>query len=223
LKKNSSSLTSPLSSHCRGDAVLKTKFTAVLLAGGKSTRMGRDKALLPVKWQGTRQPLWKRQLSVLEELQPAEIFLSGVSREDCPKSVAVLSDEVAGAGPLSGILTCLRAASCDRVLVLAVDLGRMTSPYLAELLAASQPECGVVPIRDGRYEPLAAVYPKIAYKIAQHQLEQGARTLQEFISALVESALLRPQKIRPDELRLFENWNSPEDYAAAGYSLPEAL
>src|SRR5437016_10077580 len=56
------------------------EFAAALIAGGKSRRMGGDKALLPVSWRGREMPLWKRQLSVLQELKPAQIVLSGPDR-----------------------------------------------------------------------------------------------------------------------------------------------
>ncbi|MCL4790411.1 MAG: NTP transferase domain-containing protein [Verrucomicrobia bacterium] len=75
-------------------------FSAVILAGGKSSRMGRDKAWLPLDGQ----PLLARQIELVRELTPKEIFISGLADTDytslgCP----VLTDEFADAGPLAGI------------------------------------------------------------------------------------------------------------------------
>ena len=60
-------------------------FTAALLAGGKSRRMGRDKAYLSVEWKGASMPLWERQLAVLQSLAPirARDFRSAQGRVPC--------------------------------------------------------------------------------------------------------------------------------------------
>ena len=79
-------------------------FAAVLLAGGRSRRMGRDKALLPLP-DGRR--LWQRQLAVLESLHPAELFISGSAREGVPSLIPCLDDETPGLGPLGGIVAAL--------------------------------------------------------------------------------------------------------------------
>jgi molybdopterin-guanine dinucleotide biosynthesis protein A len=69
--------------------IVKLPFAAALLAGGKSRRMGRDKALLPVEWEGASVPLWERQLSILKALAPAELVISGPHRKGYPTSVPV--------------------------------------------------------------------------------------------------------------------------------------
>ena len=75
-------------------------FSAVILAGGQSRRMGRDKAWLPLDGQ----PLLARQIELVRELAPEELFISGRSDTDytrlgCP----VLTDEFTDAGPLAGL------------------------------------------------------------------------------------------------------------------------
>ena len=78
---------------------------AVLLAGGKSSRMGRDKSALIVNGE----PLWQRQLAVLRATEPAELFISGMRDgpyADC--GVEILADGIPNCGPLGGIATALR-------------------------------------------------------------------------------------------------------------------
>jgi molybdopterin-guanine dinucleotide biosynthesis protein A len=95
---------------------LMLSFSAVLLAGGESTRMGRDKALLPLPDSGLL--LWQRQLRVLEELRPGQLFWSGHSREGMPTHLSVVSDVVEKAGPLAGICACLDILKSDLLVVL---------------------------------------------------------------------------------------------------------
>jgi molybdopterin-guanine dinucleotide biosynthesis protein A len=83
-------------------------FTAVLLAGGKSTRMGRDKA--GVLLHG--QPLWQRQLATLRAVQPAELFISGkADAAYAGAGVEIVADNFPGLGPLSGLEATLRRAT----------------------------------------------------------------------------------------------------------------
>ncbi len=123
---------------------------AVLLAGGESSRMGRDKSALPVNGE----PLWQRQLAVLRATEPAELFISGKS--DGPYAgcgVEILPDEFPGCGPLGGIATALRRCKSDRLLVLAVDMPAMTAAFLRTLLEQSQRTgMGIIPAvaADGR-------------------------------------------------------------------------
>src|SRR5579862_376258 len=94
-------------------------LSAVILAGGQSSRMGRDKARLEIGgW-----PLLARQIQLLRKVGVEEIFVSGRPDQDyaefgCP----VLSDRFAEAGPLAGIERALAEASLPWLLVVAVDM-----------------------------------------------------------------------------------------------------
>jgi molybdenum cofactor guanylyltransferase len=184
------------------------EFAAVLLAGGRSRRMGRDKALLPVFWQGREMPLWERQLSVLEELEPSQVVLSGPERTGL--TLVAVPDHWRDAGPLAGIATCLDFCGSEFLLVLAVDLPAMKSGCLRRMLLYSNQRCGVVPIRQGHYEPLAAVYPREVLPIAQARIRRGELKLQEFVRELVVTGLVRPWRVPPEMDDHFANWNWPE-------------
>jgi len=175
--------------------------------------MGRDKRLLRVDWQRESVPLWKRQLNVLRELAPVELLVSGLPDLEYPPDVRVVPDKVENGGPLAGILSCLTIAQSKLMLVLAVDLPHMSSKYLSSLVQRSAPGCGVVPEIGQDLEPVAAVYPVEAAAVALTFLRQGQLTLQTFARQLEQSGLIRIQKVAPDELPLFRNWNSPEDLA----------
>jgi molybdenum cofactor guanylyltransferase len=190
---------------------LATDFTAVLLAGGKSRRMGRDKAHLEVNWQGTCMPLWERQLAVLQSVAPEEIVISGPRKQGYPASITVLADRWAGVGPLGGIATCLSQTRSTLILVLALDLPQITPGFLMKLLARSEADCGVVPVHHDRFEPLIAVYPVAAMQVALDQLRREDYVLQHFIDKLLDARLMIGYDIELSEQHQLENWNTPED------------
>jgi len=190
---------------------VRLPFTAALLAGGKSRRMGRDKAFLPVEWQGNSVPLWDRQLSILKAIAPAELVVSGPRKQGYPASIRVFPDEWDDAGPLGGIATSLARIHQNMLLVLALDLPRIQPGFLQKLLGRCEADRGVVPMLNNRFEPLVAVYPKAAYGIAIAQLKKGDYVLQNFVSKLMHSRLITCFEVESDEQQQLENWNTPED------------
>jgi molybdopterin-guanine dinucleotide biosynthesis protein A len=183
-------------------------FSAVILAGGESTRMGRDKAWWPLDGQ----PLLARQIELVRELAPADIFISGRADTDysslgCP----VLTDEFANAGPLVGIAAGLKAASAPLILVLAVDMPDMTSTALHRLLDRCAAEMGVVPRVNHRVEPLAAYYPKAAAPLAVDLLKRQLRAVRTFAEHCKQAGLVALHDVEATDWKCFANWNSPAD------------
>jgi molybdopterin-guanine dinucleotide biosynthesis protein A len=186
-------------------------LSAVLLAGGKSERMGQDKALLPLPGSGLI--LWQRQLRVLEELEPQAIFWSGPERPGMPRRVRVVADIMRSVGPLAGICACLDLATTDLVVVLAVDLPRMTAAYLKKLVRQSTSVRGAVPERAGDFEPLAAVYPAMLRELAADRLRQGRYAMQDFVREALRRELVEAVPVKDADAAKFTNINSPEDLA----------
>jgi molybdopterin-guanine dinucleotide biosynthesis protein A len=186
--------------------ITRKRFAAALMAGGKSSRMGTDKALLTVKWRGAEIPLWKRQLTILEALEPDQLIFSGHQRPGLP--LVSVPDRWADSGPLAGIATCLDSCLFDYLLVLAVDLPLMESAFLKLLLLHSNDSKGTVPIKEGRYEPLVAVYPKQAFAVAVARIERSDLKLQDFVRQLVSLGLVGSLLVSPEMNGLFSNWNS---------------
>lgn len=185
-------------------------FTAALMAGGKSRRMGCDKKLL--KFDGV--PLWLRQIRLLKSLGPAEILISGSDAGPWGQCHPVVADEMAEAGPLSGIAAILRAAQFESVLVLAVDLPLMNRAFLAELLKRGSGG-GIVPRLGKNWEPLAAVYPRSCAVLAREALAVGDRSMQNFCRAVIAAQLAVTMPVEARDERLFANLNTPADLAAA--------
>lgn len=179
------------------------RCSAVLLAGGKSTRMGRDKALLEIDGE----PLWRRQLATLRALAPEQLLVAGPPRGE-GESIA---DAIAGAGPLGGIAAALGHCRAPLLVVLAVDLPQMTTAFLRGLLALAETGKGVVPRGDRFFEPLAAVYPASATPLAHAHLRRGDYSLQNFVAAAIAQDLVVARGLAAEEAALFTNLNSPAD------------
>lgn len=171
--------------------------------------MGRDKALLPLP--DAAGLLWQRQLAVLTELQPEEIFWSGPERPGLPGGIRIVPDEVPDAGPLAGLGACLEKSQSDLLVVLAIDLPRMTSTFLRSLIERSTSSCGIV-VREGdHFEPLAAVYPKGISELVNGQLARKSHALRDLVVLAIEQKMLRPVQMEEADRDLFTNWNSPGD------------
>ena len=206
-------------------------FSAVILAGGKSSRMGRDKAWLEIGGQA----LLARQTGLARELGAAEIFISG--RADGDYSAfdgRILHDKFSDAGPLAGIERALDAIKSPLLLVLAVDLPEMSAEFLRRLATRCAENSGGIPTSNGNLEPLAAFYPKAALpllvklfaaterrsparpgprpgksKPAERQI--GAPSVKHFAELCVQSGLARLVELGANDARYFTNWNSPAD------------
>ena len=187
-------------------------FSAVLLAGGKSQRMGRDKALLPLP--GSGELLWQRQLRVLKEVRPERIFWSGPARPGLPDDLSQVPDAVPNVGPLGGVCSCLRAAATDLLIVLAVDLPQMDADYLRKLARRCTPQRGAVPQRGDDFEPLAAIYPTLLRDLADDRLRQGRYAMHDFVREAIRRELLEAVPIGDEDAAKFVNVNLPEEWAA---------
>lgn len=187
-------------------------FSAVILAGGKSSRMGRDKAWLEVGGQR----LLDRQIELVREIGAEEVFISGRAEADYSGFHGhVLRDKFANAGPLAGIESALTAAKSPLLLVLAVDLVEMSAELLRRLAAGCSTNVGVIPRVNGNIEPLAAFYPKSAHGLARSQLAGGCFAVKDFAERCVQCGLSRFIELAASDAHHFTNWNSPADMKRA--------
>lgn len=185
-------------------------FAAAVIAGGKSSRMGRDKAFLEVD----DLPLWRRQIALLQGLSPAQVILSANPRQVFPslsERVTLVRDAVENAGPLAGLAAVLAASRCPRVLVIAVDMPELDAPFLEKLVAAE--ECVVFRDEAGFFEPFPAVYPAAAEDLAREALRTGRLALQDFLRERVDDGSMSAWPRVEEERRFFRSWNRPDDIA----------
>jgi len=183
-------------------------ISAVLLAGGESRRMGKDKATLVLHGK----PLWEIQLNLLRKLRPKEIFLS--ARSDPvwrPADVHFAPDQTPSRGPLSGLAATLPQIRTDHLLVLAIDMPLMTEDFLRSISSLIKPSCGVVPMIGDRPEPLAAIYPKGAESDVIAALSGPDSSLRSLAKRLIAVGKLRLVSVSKNEEAYFRNLNKPGD------------
>lgn len=198
-----------------GDSGLKSCADAsgVLLAGGRSKRMGRDKARLMVRGQ----PLWLRQLEVLRAVGAGELVVSGAP--DGPwagraTEWGVVLDSRPGSGPLGGLAAALDAMTGSWLVVLAVDMPCMEAAYLRALLESARAlSRGVIPVLKDFAEPLAAVYPREMGELAFDGLRKGEFSLQHWVREGVRLGMVELREVNRMEEPLFVNLNTPADFA----------
>ena len=185
---------------------------AAILAGGLSSRMGREKALLP--FQGV--PLITRIASLLRPLFPDLTVVTAnpeVARAaGCPS----VADVYPGCGPLGGIHAAL-GEDTRPCLVVACDLPFLNAAFLRHLCGLWNGHDAVVPFSDGGPEPLQAVYGGACVTTFGRHLAAAAtgtrvpslRRIMTEVSVL-EVPVEMARRFDP-ELALFENWNTPGD------------
>ncbi len=188
---------------------IRNPFSAVLLAGGRSTRMGRDKAALVIDGE----PLWQRQLATLRATGADELFISVRSDKLYEESgVATIEDLTRDAGPLAALEAVLPRIATTHVVVLAIDLPAMRAEFLAMLVeTALAKDCSVVPESDGRFEPLAAVYTPALLPLVIECLRGTDHSMQNLLRTATGRGLVFAHPLRSEERSYFRNINSPGD------------
>ena len=198
---------------------LNQDLTLLLLAGGASRRMGRDKASIPFP-SPLDPPLIQRVHDLLRPLA-ADCLVAGPASFEL--SCRLVGDAPGIAGPLGGLVAGLRGATTEYVLAVATDLP-LVEPRLAQhlLVRARARRCSgaVVCRRSGQLEPLFAVYRTGAAP----QLEAAAGLAPAHRGISLQLAILRldPLVVAEAEWRRFDpqgssfqGCNTPEELAAA--------
>jgi molybdopterin-guanine dinucleotide biosynthesis protein A len=183
-------------------------LTAVLLAGGESRRMGRDKAAVLFG----DEPLWRRQLRVLRDLGPEKVFVSARTQSSwLPNDTELLLDQPPSRGPISGLTKTLIQMQTSHLLVLAVDMPFVTREQLRLLCGLVTEGSGVVPMIGERMEPLAAIYSREAAPEFVAALAGTDFSLQRLISKLVAAGKMRTFLVPEQDQRLYLSLNEPDD------------
>jgi molybdopterin-guanine dinucleotide biosynthesis protein A len=188
-------------------------WTGVVLAGGRSSRMGQDKALLSLHPEGPT--LLDNALNLLTPVVD-DLLVVGHPEIHGHVGPFVIPDDHPGLGPLGGLVTAMRYASYDRLLVIAVDM-----PYVTEaLLLRLERELGhftdaAVPLHHGRPEPLVGSYHRRCLPVFQRLIAQGTLKMSLALDAVRSSRIAVDPGSGGWPAKLFNNINRPEDLGSA--------
>lgn len=197
-----------------------TSTAAVVLAGGRSSRMGSPKAWLP--WQG--RTLLQHVVDAVAVAGPVVVVRApGQDLPPLPPGVRVVDDPVEGLGPLQGLAVGLAALEQDVAFVCSTDLPHLVPAYVQCVLGALGPATDVVlPVVHGHRQPLAAAYrtalaPACAALVAQGRLRPAFLFEQVRTRELPEPALLAHAGLVAADPGLLSvvGVNTPEELARA--------
>jgi molybdopterin-guanine dinucleotide biosynthesis protein A len=185
---------------------LVVQASAVILAGGKSSRMGQDKSLIRIGGV-TILELLARQLQPLAR----EVLISSSD----PAShgflgLPLVPDEKPDCGPIMGILSCLSAAANEKVFFTPCDIPGLPGGFVMDLLVRAR-SADLVMATDakGRYEPLLAVYSRSLVPSIRSLVAEGQRR----IVSILELPGIKADFVSLAGQSWYHNLNSPEDLA----------
>ncbi|HLG69423.1 MAG TPA: molybdenum cofactor guanylyltransferase [Chloroflexota bacterium] len=184
--------------------------TGVLLAGGKSSRMGTNKALLRFP---NGQTVIERIVSRIRPLCSEVLLVTNTPADYEFLGLPMFPDEIPGASSLGGIYTGVLHASSPRVVVLSCDLPLVSSDLLAYLLALPFDYDLLMPFIGGRQQPLHAIYARTALDAMRAQIGAGDLKIVRLLETL-RGRVVTEAELPPEWLASFQNMNTPEDWEA---------
>jgi molybdenum cofactor guanylyltransferase len=199
-------------------------LNAFILAGGQSTRMGRDKALL--EFQG--RPLIVHAVARLRALGFSP-YIAG-SRPDLAACAPVIPDHYPGSGPLAGIEAALSSSNADLNLFLPIDLPLLPVEFVRWMTARARETSALatIPQIQGRPQPLCAIYHRTLLPYAQSALAAGDRKVMRVVESAASLSSSKLDRFDVETIaacvdfttalpvhRWFQNLNTPADLQTA--------
>jgi molybdopterin-guanine dinucleotide biosynthesis protein A len=187
----------------------KQDFSVILLAGGESRRMGRNKALLP--WHG--EPLIQHIAKKLATITDDIVLVTNTPREYEFLGLKMVTDCIPHGGSIVGLCSGLESVKNDWALAVACDMPLLNLDLVKYMASLREEYDVVVPILDGREEPLHAFYRKSCLGSMKTHIRKGDRRIISFYSEV------RVRRVEEDEIRQFDpnhlsflNANTPDEW-----------
>jgi molybdenum cofactor guanylyltransferase len=187
----------------------------IVLAGGRSTRMGTSKALLPFGAETMLQRIVRLLGGVVQPI----VVVAAPNQElpPLPAEVIVTFDEREGRGPLEGLRAGLKALppEVDAAYVTSCDVPLLETGFVRQMIELARDYDVAVMEIDGFTHPLSAVYrPSVLPHIEQLLADDRLRPV--FLFEAVNTRRVSPAEMTSDpELRTLRNLNTPDDYQRA--------
>ena len=189
------------------------EMAGIVLAGGLSTRMRKDKASLPWKESDFLNQVLSRLAPVCREL----IVVSNVYRNITLPNVRIVPDNYTFCGPLAGMQAGIYASNYDYNFIAACDMPFLNTQTVEYIGLSAIGYDAAVPFVDGYFNPLHGVYHRTCLTYIEELLEQGNYRILDFYN------MIRLRYISVDELKQFDkelktltNINTPEDLRCKG-------
>lgn len=184
------------------------KVTGIVLAGGRSSRMGEDKSLMKLNGKA----LVEYSIDALRPLCNKVIISSGNPAYDFT-GCEVWPDELPEQAPIIGIYSCLKRSETELNIILSCDIPLMSTSMIGFLLAKSAAYDITVPVHEnGQIEPLCGIYKKSSLSILKEFIDRGNYRLKECIRSASHQFIPVDSQIPCNSPNLFLNINTPSDF-----------
>jgi molybdopterin-guanine dinucleotide biosynthesis protein A len=188
---------------------------AIILVGGRSRRMGRDKAFLPLP--GNNGITFVQHLASLLTSQCSQVIL--VARDALQAAdymlpgVRIITDRISDIGPLMGIYSGLSAVHSSHALVTAVDMPFLQPDVVTFLLSQPLDDALLVPVVNDIPQVLLAVYPRSILPEVEDRLQAGRRDPRSLLDVAKVRYIAEAQLRKVDpQLHSFVNINTSEEW-----------
>lgn len=176
-------------------------ITGVIMAGGKSSRMGSDKGLLPFRGK----LLIQYSIDLLKSFC-SELLISTQNEAYAQFGIPLVKDDIPDCGPMGGIYSALKASKTDYIFVLACDMPFVSNVTIQTLLnEVANCDC-VIPEVKGKLEPLCAVYSKSMITLLKAKLAKSELALYQLIADSNSKMVYFDT-----DLHVFKNCNTPNE------------
>ncbi|MBM7653938.1 molybdenum cofactor guanylyltransferase [Neobacillus cucumis] len=190
------------------------KAAAIILAGGISSRMGTNKALLKINEKTNIERIIEQLKLLFDDL----ILVTNDAKTYEFLDVQMVQDQYPGMGPLAGVHAGLNVSNYDVNLVVACDMPFISSELAEALLANASNYDAVVPVINGKQHPLFAVYQKQVAKMVEERIQSGQLRMKHLLDDLNVLYLTEKELATYSPIALekvFFNMNHPEEYVEA--------
>ena len=184
-------------------------MTGVILAGGESTRMGKNKAFIEIN--GKR--IIDRTVSLFREIFDDVLLVTNTPLDYIELKVRIVTDLVSGKGSLGGIYTGLFFSSSPKAFFVGCDMPFLDRRVIQYFLSLAQTADIVVQRTKDYWQPLHAIYPRTLLKPIERLLQQGE------LSIIKAYQGMRVREVTGEELKPFD----PDLHTLSNINTPEEL
>jgi len=187
---------------------MKNNITGVILAGGKSARMARDKAFVPF----SGKPMIETVIDNLSGLFQSLMIITNTPHLYQKYGIKMRADIIKGCGPLGGVYTALLFSETKYNFIFACDMPFLNKGLISFMVNEANNHDAVIPERDGGLEPLCAIYSKACIGAIKNELLKDNLKVTSFLSSV------KTRKVGDKEIAAFDpdgrsfiNINTPEN------------
>lgn len=183
------------------------KITGILLSGGKSSRMGREKGRIKIG----KYFMYQYPLRVLESLCD-EIIISSCGNLEMEESYEQVCDEIPNIGPIGGLYTCLKRSSNELNIVLSYDLPLVNEGLFTELLKLKDKFDIILPaLTEANPEPLCGIYKKGVADVFRNMIDKKVYAVHKVLPLVKSKTVLLEESDPFFHSNIFLNINKESD------------